>query len=113
MNVYEMPVTAKQTSKYVFTTNLDGKNYNFEFCYNKRIDTYHFSVLDQNGQAIIANQACLSYVSGLTKKFAIDNLLPFGDLWVADPTGKYKDPGVIDFGLVVSAFYLSIRDEVV
>lgn len=107
---FELPVNVQDENAYRFTVNLDGQNYSFRICYNKRNDTFYLSVLDSNERLVISDVPLLSYVL-TTTRFAFTPLMPSGDVMVGDSKdGKY-DPTYENFGKNISAFYVSIREE--
>lgn len=109
--LYELPTEPNQPNKYSFNTDLDGTQYSFEFCYNRRTDCFHFSVLGDNFQPIISNMPCLSFIQTMTTKYAFTELLPFGDIYFAPETNTDDDPNFLTFSNTVYAFYVSIADD--
>lgn len=112
MKLYNLPAERQEPRPYSFSTNLDGSIYSFTFSYNKRTDTYHFSVIDIQGNSIISNIPCLSYVEEMTTKYAIPDLLPFGDIYIAATSGDDReDPNFATFNSTIECFYMSIADD--
>ena len=114
MKLFQVPVEANEPGKYTFSTNLDGQTYSFEFAYNKRIDGFHFSVLDASFLPIISNIPCLSYIQQMTTKYAFNDLFPFGDMWFSSATADDgEDANFLTMSKTVFCFYMSIREEIV
>lgn len=112
MQLYNLPAEKQQPRTYSFSTNLDGRVYNFSFSYNKRSDTYHFSVLDFLGNSLISNIPCLSYIDSMTTKYAISEILPLGDIYIAATSGnESEDPNFLTFNTTIECFYMSIADD--
>jgi len=109
--IYELPTEKNQTNKYSFQTDLDGAKYTFEFCYNRRTDSFHFSVLGDNFQPVISNIPCLSFIPLMTSKYAITGLFPFGDIYISPETNTDEDPNFLTFSNTIYAFYMSIADR--
>lgn len=88
---------------YIFSISLEGTTYLFSFEWNDRGSFWSMDIQDQDENYLVAgvkvNGGCL-----LLSRFK-NPLLPKGDLFTVDTSGKDNSPAVDNFGTVVLLIY--------
>ena len=88
---------------YRFSLTLESVLYYFSFEWNERGQFWTMDIQDQDENYLIAG---VRIVNGANLLARFQNpLLPPGDLFVFDTSGKNNDPKVDNFGTVVILFY--------
>ncbi len=105
--VTELAIVNQDQTSYQFSSNYDGTRFYVQMDYNKRNDTWYSTIKNADQEIILAGVANLTNVQGMTKRFAIDGLFPYGDLLVADSNDMGQDPTWENYGDDVSLFYVS------
>lgn len=95
---YVIPTLANGVPYYTFRTKLDGRDYNFRFAWNQRMERWFMDIMDTEenplalGIKIVANQRLLRF-------YQHDDRLPPGELMAVDLSGDGSPPGFYDLGI--------------
>lgn len=102
MSFYIMPVTS-DWPHYLFETELEGQNYNFELRWFERDTFWQFSILDNDRTPIVARKLVLG--APILRR-STDSRLPPGDFVLFDTSGANSPPTINDLGTRVQLWYL-------
>lgn len=95
---------------HVFFVQLDGTTYGFELRWNTRAQGWFLSVLDAQGNLLLAGRR-LVIGWGLTGRFRLrDKRLPPGDVMAIDTSGQGKEAGLDDLGTRVVVTYVELAE---
>ena len=110
MSLKELAIVNKKDKHYEFSSNFDGVTHVLRLDYNERNDTWHLTLKNAAQDVLLSNIPLLTNVDGMVERFALNNVMPWGDILVIDTKNNANDPSYDNFGLDVSAFYFSVRD---
>jgi len=111
MRIYDLPVENNRTGNTTqYTINLDDVDYNFAIYYNRRIDTWFLSVSNADNSVVLEQMPLLLGVNPMINTFAYSELLPFGDVQVADDPEDNIDPTLDNLGDSKNLVYVSVID---
>lgn len=109
LSTIEIPIA--EDTFYQVQVFLDEEKYNLRFRWNRRNETWYMDVFDIENNPILYSQPCLAGGGGMTYRFFITDLMPYGDILTLDINGLGKDPTFEDFGDKTGPFYVSVFDE--
>ncbi len=110
MATSELSIINAQDVSYEFSSSFDGERFFIVLNYNDRNDTWYLDVKNANLDVLLSGLPCLTNVEGLTTRFKLPDVFPFGDLVIADTNDTGVDPTFENFGDEISGFYSSIID---
>ncbi|MDR2952567.1 MAG: hypothetical protein LBU82_04910 [Treponema sp.] len=84
----ELPLPSDKAARWEMKVDLSGKRYGFYIAYNTRQDAWFMSILDVNGELLIAGLRLVTGTSFLDKYRASVPELPPGELHLADREAK-------------------------
>jgi hypothetical protein len=100
--------TRTDVPHYRFTTELEGRQYGFEFRWNERAGAWFLALSDAEGD-VIGSGIRVRTGSALTT-FITDARKPPGRFAVVDTAGKGKHAGASDLGARVLVYYTESAD---
>jgi hypothetical protein len=84
----EIPLLSEKAARWEIKVDLSGKRYGFYVSYNTRQDAWFMSILDANGNLLLAGIRLVPGVAFLDKYRASVPELPPGKLWLVDLEGN-------------------------
>lgn len=83
---------------YSIRTTLDGKEYNFHFLWNQRVERWNLSIKDDADTLLVGSITLVSNWP-LLRGYRADPNVPPGELLVLDASADKTPPGLGDFGV--------------
>jgi len=103
MSVLELPVNSDSAS-YTFKVDIEGSTYGFELAYNSRSDRWSMTILNVDGNIILAGISLLANRDLIGRFRNLD--LPPGRFVCQDTQGENLSPGRDDLGGRVKLLYV-------
>ena len=108
MSLKELAIVNKTQRRYEFSSNFDGVTFIIGLNYNSRNDTWRLTLKNASQDVLLSNIPVLTNVDGMVERFALNGVMPWGDILIIDTKENANDPSLENFGLDVSAFYYSV-----
>jgi hypothetical protein len=84
----EIPLLSEKAARWEMKVDLSGKRYGLYVSYNTRQDAWFMSILDANGELLLAGIRLVCGVSFLEKYRASVPELPPGEMYLMHKSGK-------------------------